>query len=97
MTLCCQGKPEGCKLLRIETEIDHAEGSSPTIRNLSIKGDFFAVPEETFDILEASLRDIPLEGFAALFDSRAEKMGLRLAGISGEGLETVLRSCIDVS
>ena len=91
MIVRCQGKPEGCKLLRIEAEIDGGT-SAPLIRSILIRGDFFAIPEESFESLESSLIDVPLRGFAGIFDARAKKLGLQMAGIHGEGVESVIRS-----
>jgi hypothetical protein len=95
MHLSCQGKPPGCKLLRLDAEMDFSILKSPVVRKIMIHGDFFAIPEETFDILESSLKDIPLEDFAQVFDSRAKEAKLQLAGITGEGIAAVLRSSID--
>ncbi|MDX9827927.1 MAG: hypothetical protein RBT73_09300 [Spirochaetia bacterium] len=95
MTLRCQGKPAGCKLLRIEAEIDMVSTAAPLIRSILIRGDFFAIPEEVFEALEFSLVDIPLEGFAACFDAKAGELGLQMAGIHGEGVESVIRSALN--
>jgi hypothetical protein len=95
MHLSCQGKPPGCKLLRLDAEMDFSKPGSPVVRTIAIRGDFFAIPEETFDILESSLEDIPLEDFAQVFESRAKESRLQLAGITGEGIAAVLRSSID--
>jgi hypothetical protein len=91
MILHCQGKPEGCKLLRIEVELE-GDQTNLIVRSISIKGDFFAIPEERFDALESSLSNLPLEGFAAFFDARAREQGLQMAGIHGEGIVAVIRS-----
>ncbi|MDX9784612.1 MAG: hypothetical protein RBT72_07665 [Spirochaetia bacterium] len=91
MKINCQGKPEGCKLLRIEAELSDGR-VDPVIISIVIRGDFFAIPEERFDALEASLAGLPLEGFAAAFNARAKEQGIQMAGIHGEGVELVIRS-----
>ncbi|TXT49265.1 MAG: hypothetical protein FD137_728 [Spirochaetes bacterium] len=97
MHLFCQGKPPGSKLLRLEAEIDFSKPGSPVVREITIHGDFFAIPEEAFDTLESSLKNIPLEDFAQVFEARAKELRLQLAGISGEGIVAVLRSSIDAA
>lgn len=92
-----QGKPPGSKLLRLEAEIDYPSPGSAVLRRIRIHGDFFAVPEEGFDLLEASLKDIPLEDFVPAFEARAKEYGLSLAGIDGEAVAAVLRSSIDAA
>jgi hypothetical protein len=83
------GRSEGSKLIRISAEI---EGS--LIRSMSIRGDFFASPEEGFDRVEARLRDIPVEALGSSFDRLLTEEGVEAQGIDGEGLSRVLRSAL---
>ncbi len=43
-------KPEGCKLLRVEVEME-----GDILRSVQVRGDFFAHPEELFEEAEAAL------------------------------------------
>jgi hypothetical protein len=53
------------------------------IRRIIVRGDFFALPEEGFEALEARLEGCPLASLAARFDDLAASLGVELIGISG--------------
>jgi hypothetical protein len=85
------GKPEGCKLLRMTIDIEPPPSPSSRIRSLSIRGDFFAVPEEAFDALERELVGIPLEALGKRFDELIWQKGLECAGITGTALDEIIQ------
>jgi lipoate-protein ligase A len=78
-------KPAGCKLLRIEADID--EG---LIRSIMVRGDFFAVPEEGFERIEARLAGTAAGSLASRFEELVREEGVEVLGISGEGLAAAL-------
>ncbi len=88
------GKPEGCKLLRLTIEIEGALSLDAHIRAISIRGDFFAIPEEEFDTLERALAGIELRHLGREFSARAHERGLQCAGISGEGLDEIVHHAL---
>ena len=57
MRIETMGKPEGCKLLRVSVELSDPAGSDSLIGWISVRGDFFAVPEEGFEALENPCRE----------------------------------------
>jgi hypothetical protein len=61
---------------------------------MSIRGDFFASPEEGFDRVEERLRDIPVEALGPCFDRLLAEEGVETQGIDGRGLSQVLRSAL---
>jgi hypothetical protein len=83
------GRPGTCKLIRISAEVEGA-----LIRSMSIRGDFFASPEEGFDRVEERLRDIPVEALGPCFDRLLAEEGVEAQGIDGRGLCQVLRSAL---
>jgi hypothetical protein len=83
------GKPEGAKLIRISAEIDDG-----IIRAISIRGDFFASPEEGFERAEARLSGIPLAKAAAAFDIFLSEEKVEAFGISGAALAEVLAAAV---
>ncbi len=89
------GKPEGCKLLRLTIEIDSVPSLSARIRTASIRGDFFAIPEEEFDRIERALSGTELRNFGRTFSALAHERGLQCAGISGEGLDEIVHRYLD--
>jgi len=88
------GKPEGCKLLRATIDIDAAPRPDARIQAISIRGDFFAIPEEEFDALERALAGTELKDLGREFSARARERGLQCAGISGEGLDELVRHAL---
>lgn len=89
------GKTPGCKLLRISAEISGPPGADSTIFSLSIRGDFFAVPEEAFEALEARLAGTKISEIGSVFDALAEKMRIQTVGVSGAGIQSVIQGAID--
>jgi hypothetical protein len=81
------GKPPGCKLIRISADIEDG-----LIRFISIRGDFFASPEEGFERAEARLRGVPAAEAGTAFDSFLKEEGVEAAGINGAGLAEALRA-----
>jgi lipoate-protein ligase A len=84
------GKPPGCKLIRINAEV---EGG--LIRSIRIRGDFFASPEEGFDRVEQGLRDASVSGVAEAFDRLMAQEGVEAFGIDGAGLASVLAGALE--
>jgi hypothetical protein len=70
-------KVPGGKLLKLAVEVEDG-----ILRSVSLRGDFFAHPEEGFDRAEASLAGIPADRFEASFRSALEREGVELYGIS---------------
>ncbi|MDR1956861.1 MAG: hypothetical protein LBQ30_08415 [Treponema sp.] len=87
MTLEGMGKPLGCKLIRLNADIN-----AGIIQSIRIRGDFFASPEEGFDRVEQRLRGISFKEVAATFDRLLQEEGVQVFGISGEGVASVLFS-----
>lgn len=87
MTLQGMGKPQGCKLIRFTAELEDS-----VIRSIQIRGDFFAVPEEAFEELEAALCGTKLETLESRFNELVQTFGLELQGISGSGLAELVRT-----
>lgn len=88
------GKPPGCKLLRISAEFTEPLNKDCTLRAISIRGDFFAMPEEKFEIVEERLLGTRLGDFASVFDSLIKELGIQVIGISGAGMLATLRGAI---
>ncbi len=117
MTVRATGKPEGCKLIRVEAELetlpagtafsgspsdgvaDSAKGAvdRPLIARILIRGDFFAIPEEGFEKVEAALAGTPADSVAAAFDFLAQREGLELFGITGAAVAEVLGRALDAA
>ena len=110
------GKPEGCKLIRVDAELEAVAEAAPdaapsggghdgdrsgaaafVIRRIMIRGDFFAVPEEGFEMLEAALAGTRAADLGTRFDALAASGGLQLAGISGAGVAEVFGRAFDVA
>jgi lipoic acid synthetase len=83
------GKPPGCKLIRLSGEAEQG-----VIRNISIRGDFFASPEEEFEAVEEALRGVRVEDAAQVMDSFLQRRGIEAFGISGSGFAAVLASAL---
>jgi hypothetical protein len=75
------GKPPGCKLIRFTAVLE-----GQVIKEIQIRGDFFAVPEEAFETLESSLGGTSLDALEERFSQLARELDLALQGISGSGL-----------
>ncbi len=83
-------KPPGCKLIRVDAEIVDS-----ALVSLSVRGDFFAVPEEGFDRMEARFAGTKVEDLARRFDELAAEEGVEPCGITGEGLAFAIGAAID--
>lgn len=81
------GKPEGCKLIRFTAEVEDS-----IIKTIQVRGDFFAIPEESFEELESLLRGTALADLAVRFAELAETLQLELEGISGKGLAELIEA-----
>jgi lipoate---protein ligase len=90
MTIHGVGKPAGCKLLRVDAEI---EGG--VVTRIAVRGDFFATPEEGFDLVESRLSGTPVDDLAARFDALLAEEGVEPYGITGTGLAEVVKGAID--
>jgi len=84
-------KPEGCKLLRISAEFSDPPNGPPLVTAIRIRGDFFFVPEESFERIENSLAGLSLDQLAEGFDSLAAGLGCTMAGINGNGIAETIR------
>ena len=83
------GRPAGCKLIRLSADIEDG-----VIRFISIRGDFFASPEEAFERAEARLLGIPAAEAGTAFDSFLNEEGVEAFGINGAGLAEVLAGAL---
>lgn len=95
MKIEAMGKPEGCKLLRISAAIGDPPGRDSLIEGISVRGDFFAVPEEGFEALEKSLSGVRISDLAEAFEIQARKLGVKTLGISGRALQTLIEGRLD--
>jgi hypothetical protein len=83
------GKPEGCKLIRFTAEVEQGR-----IRAISIRGDFFASPEERFDRVEQGLSGTAVVDLARNFDALMRRESIEAFGINGVGLAGVVYSAL---
>lgn len=97
MRVKATGKPEGCKLLRIDAELAEMPSAARdlAIVSISVSGDFFAVPEEGFEALEAGLAGTRLADLAERFDALLSALGVQAVGITGAGVAATLQGAID--
>jgi hypothetical protein len=79
------GKPEGCKLIRVSADIEDG-----VIKFISIRGDFFASPEEGFENAERRLAGVSLAEAGGAFDALLAEESVEAVGINGKGLAEVL-------
>ena len=79
MTGSYVGKPAGKKLLRLSLEWDGG-----IVVGASIRGDFFAHPEEAFEEAEAALAGTPVAGLGQTFARELSARGVELFGVSPE-------------
>lgn len=78
-------KSPGTKLLRLTADID-----AGAVRGLSMRGDFFAHPEEGFDRVEASLVGVTVAGFESAFRAALEREGVSLYGLDPADVANLL-------
>jgi len=89
MTRKLDRKPEGCKLLRVEVEVDGG-----FLRAVRVRGDFFAHPEELFEAAESALAGQELAGLRKAALKAFSWPGLRLYGATAEAIaETIVLAC----
>ncbi len=70
------GKPSGGKLLRLDLAWDKG-----LVSGVSIRGDFFAHPEEAFEAAEAALAGTPVDQLGATLAAELSSRGVRLFGL----------------
>ena len=85
-------KPPGCKLIRIEADVIQG-----IIRSIAVRGDFFAVPEEGFERMEARLAGTAVKDAARRFEELAGEEGVDVLGIDGVGLALALKEAISAA
>jgi len=73
------GKPAGKKLLRLSLEWDGG-----IVVSASIRGDFFAHPEESFEAAEAALTGTAAAELGESFARELSARGVKLFGVSPE-------------
>jgi hypothetical protein len=83
------GKPEGCKLIRFTAEVEQGR-----IKTISIRGDFFASPEDKFALVEQGLSGVPLADLETAFDALMRREGIEAFGINGSGLAGVFYAAL---
>jgi len=89
------GKPEGCKLLRMSLDIEPPILPTSTINAISIRGDFFAIPEEAFDELLGELSGVTIDTFVTRFEELARQKHIEFEGINSKGLmELIEKQCL---
>jgi len=79
------GKPAGCKLIRLRADLEDG-----IIRAIAIHGDFFAIPEEGFERVEAALAGTAIADLEDRFRQLLEQEGVEAFGITGSGLAEIL-------
>ena len=79
------GKPSGCKLIRLSADIEDG-----IIKKISIRGDFFASPEEGFENAERRLSGTAAAEAGQVFDILLAGESVEAFGINGTGLAEVL-------
>jgi len=77
-------KAPGGKLLKIYVDIENG-----ILKSISLRGDFFAHPEEGFDRAEACLAGIPASRFESAFRKALAREGVELYGVSVEDAAAV--------
>lgn len=83
------GKPTGGKLLRISLEWEHG-----LVRRISIRGDFFAHPEDGFDEAESALVGTPVEHLGQTFAEALASRGVTLFGLSPQDVGIAVASIL---
>lgn len=89
------GKPEGCKLLRITLEVEPPLSRASPLQRISIRGDFFAVPEEAFEEVEQALEGTSLADLGQRFDALVSEKGIQCAGIQGAGVAELVQNLLE--
>jgi len=86
------GKPSGGKLLRLSLEWEQG-----LVRSISVRGDFFAHPEDGFDAAEAALVGAPVEHVGEAFARELAARGVTLFGLSPEDVGIAAASILSSS
>ena len=92
MYIKTMGQPPGCKLIRLNADIN--EG---IICSFSVRGDFFASPEEGFEAAERRMVGIALKDAAVSFNTFLEEEGVDCSGINGEAVALLLKTAFDAA
>lgn len=77
MTGSYVGKPAGCKLVRLTLE-----WANGLVVRASIRGDFFAHPEDGFDAAEEALAGTPVASLGETFAREVARRGVELFGLT---------------
>jgi hypothetical protein len=89
------GKPPGCKLIRVSAELlGSPEPEAWRIKTISIRGDFFASPEEGFERAEGRLVGTLLSGAGENFDRFLKEEGVEAWGVDGTALDAILAKAV---
>jgi hypothetical protein len=92
------GKPEGCKLLRISADVTDPLDPNCALTSLSIRGDFFAIPEEKFEEIEKALEGTSLSSLPEAYNRLVAAGHIYTLGITGEGIrETIAKALHEAS
>ncbi len=83
------GKPPGGKLLRLDME-----WHDTLVTGVSIRGDFFAHPEEGFDGAEAALVGQPVASIGACLERELASRGVTLFGLSASDVAAAAASIV---
>jgi len=78
-------KVPGGKLLRAEVEVE-----SGVVLSASVRGDFFAHPEDVFEAAEAELAGLPVDRLGEAALSLFSRHPLRIFGASPEDIAELL-------
>lgn len=89
MTVRGIGKPSGCKLIRLSAEVE-----AGIVMSTSIRGDFFAHPEEAFERAEARLCGCAVRDLGSLLDALLQEEGVEAIGVSGEAVQEVFDAAL---
>ena len=81
----CDRKVPGGKLLRVEVEVE-----SGSVLSASVRGDFFAHPEERFEAAEAELAGTPADRLGEAALALFSRAPLRIYGASPQDIATLL-------
>jgi len=83
------GKPSGGKLLRLSLEWEQG-----LVRSISVRGDFFAHPEDGFDAAEAALAGASVEHVGEAFARELAARGVTLFGLTPEDVGIAVASIL---
>ena len=78
------------KLLKLSADVEDG-----ILKSVSLRGDFFAHPEEGFDRAEASLAGVPVSGFRDALASALVREGVELFGLTPEAAADVFEEMLN--